>query len=371
MPNWNTYHAPNLGYLYYKRLYKDLEENNQPCYPVKPENDTPVLKYKKYDDEKKSPFTALFKEFYNYRLANFKIFKSHKFANVSEFDLYTIYPGLLLGSGYMHDSHTIGDTKLGFYFDHTTGLPVIPGSSVKGVIRSFFEPDFDKMKKKNYSGELSLEAWRFLINEFKEKNITHSLTQQVEKNYISNMVKTIFGNENKPGSVVFLDAHIDFEKSTSKTIMANDYITPHYPYLLKSPKPLMFVKILPNINFKFQFIIPHHIDETAIKKEDIKNIFLIIISTLGIGAKTNVGYGQFEIPPEKKFFEKDESVTGIIKEKIEAENKLMIEINGNSELKPVQVKANKFASYIIGAAISVIVNNINEDGSIKSLSLKN
>ncbi|MDZ7743476.1 MAG: RAMP superfamily CRISPR-associated protein [Bacteroidota bacterium] len=31
--------------------------------------------------------------------------------------------------------------ELGFFFDHTTGLPMIPGSSVKGSLRSAFMKD--------------------------------------------------------------------------------------------------------------------------------------------------------------------------------------------------------------------------------------
>ena len=50
------------------------------------------------------------------------------------FDLVTTYPGLLIGSGYSHEVHGKDGLKLGFYFDHTTGLPIIPGSSVKGVL---------------------------------------------------------------------------------------------------------------------------------------------------------------------------------------------------------------------------------------------
>ena len=52
------------------------------------------------------------------------------------FELTTTYPGLVLGTGYSHETGTEGEFKLGFYFDWTTGLPVIPGSSVKGILRA-------------------------------------------------------------------------------------------------------------------------------------------------------------------------------------------------------------------------------------------
>ncbi|HAL64476.1 MAG TPA: hypothetical protein DCP10_02770, partial [Bacteroidales bacterium] len=54
----------------------------------------------------------------------------------------TTYPGLLIGSGYTHeaifDSKNEEAFKIGFFFDHTTGMPCIPGHSVKGVLRNAF-----------------------------------------------------------------------------------------------------------------------------------------------------------------------------------------------------------------------------------------
>jgi len=46
---------------------------------------------------------------------------------------------LLVGSGYNHPKlDGDEDYQLGFFFDHTTGMPLIPSSSIKGVIRSLF-----------------------------------------------------------------------------------------------------------------------------------------------------------------------------------------------------------------------------------------
>ena len=77
--------------------------------------------------------------------------------NKNILNLKTIYPGLLIGSGYGHDFK--GDVendkkeqeneafKIGFYFDFTTGMPVIPGPSIKGAIRSCFPQRSVKTKK--------------------------------------------------------------------------------------------------------------------------------------------------------------------------------------------------------------------------------
>ena len=67
--------------------------------------------------------------------------------------MYVTYPGLLAGIGYPHDSQVKGPIDGGFFFDYVTGLPVIPGSTLKGVLRSCFScrgnsPEERKEKQK-------------------------------------------------------------------------------------------------------------------------------------------------------------------------------------------------------------------------------
>lgn len=66
--------------------------------------------------------------------------------NIFQVELTTSYPGLITGIGVSHQTtlkwmdknDQIPEFKLGITFDYTTGLPIIPGSSIKGVLRSFF-----------------------------------------------------------------------------------------------------------------------------------------------------------------------------------------------------------------------------------------
>ena len=51
------------------------------------------------------------------------------------------YPGLVTGVGISHEAKVEGEFKLGLHLDYTTGLPVIYGSSVKGVLRSAFREE--------------------------------------------------------------------------------------------------------------------------------------------------------------------------------------------------------------------------------------
>lgn len=296
MGKWENYPAPNLGLLFYKRLYKDIDSK------LLDYEEKQILKFKV--NEKKSEFNPFFKDLYGFRLKDFK--KEILLLGNTRFTLVTVYPGLLVGSGYTHNTKTTGDSSIGFYFDHTTGLPVIPGSSVKGVLRSVFEIDEDEKKLEEFTGAKSVKLLQYLLGEvLKDKpgddivsEINKLLTGLDEKK-LDEIKKEIFGNKDDEGADVFYDAIVDFEKSQSETLMAGDFITPHIhdgvsyeKSKLKNPTPLQFIKVLPKVGFQFRF----QLTDKGISKKIKELLFQKILLTLGIGAKTNVGYGQFCLP---------------------------------------------------------------------------
>lgn len=172
------------------------------------------------------------------------------------FNAKTTYPGLLLGSGNSHELPSVeGQAILGFHFDYTTGLPMIQGSSLKGVLRSTFE------------------HWEYI----------HEYTQ-LSRAEIETLEKEIFDNGD-----IFYDATI-IEADKDGKILGDDYITPHGDHPLKNPTPLRFIKVLPDVTFRFEF----DLAEGVITKEKKSKLFQKILEDLGIGAKTNVGYGKFQ-----------------------------------------------------------------------------
>ena len=54
-------------------------------------------------------------------------------------EMEVLYPGLITGVGIQHEASIEGEVKLGLDFDYTYGFPIVYGSSVKGVLKSFFE----------------------------------------------------------------------------------------------------------------------------------------------------------------------------------------------------------------------------------------
>lgn len=281
---WN-YTAPNLGLLFYKRIYNELDIKRLVIF----ENE--VLKIDIDSRAKTTEFDQYFKALVNFRTDSYTQIENP--ASTHRFSLQTTYPGLMVGSGYTHDSGAKGDFKMGFFFDHTSGQPIIPGSSVKGVLRSIFELDTDDRGRKT-TGAKSVEAFNFFI---KEANIEYT---ELSINELKTLMQEIFGTQDKPGKDIFYDAVIDIARSGSKKIVSTDFITPHKhsgsprrPELdqFSNPIPLMFLRVMPEIYFEFRFDLKSGEMLNANQK---KELFGAIISTLGIGAKTNVGYGQFE-----------------------------------------------------------------------------
>lgn len=234
--------------------------------------------------------------------------------NAYGFQLYTTYPGLLVGSGYSHE-YEFGDKKvketafkIGFFFDYVTGMPCIPGHGVKGALRTAFP----NHKNEKYVKEKS----EFIVALLADQGINceESFTSYLgakgigSANYSPTAFATLLGETIFEGNEpVNVDSNGKFEYSTiplykrdifhdayivsggkDNLFLANDYITPH-KNPLKNPVPIQFLKVLPGVGFQFQFDLRQGILEAAEKEKLFKTILL----TLGIGAKTNVGYGQF------------------------------------------------------------------------------
>ena len=188
------------------------------------------------------------------------------------FELQTCYPGLLVGIGNVHGSDRKEEIELGFSFDYVTGSPYIPGSSVKGLLRSAFAHEDDI---------------HFALG---DENI------DVEK-----LKNEIFEGRNGDADIPVpqRDVFYDSFPVTQGRLMAKEAITPHGDELT-SPIPIALVKVRPNVIFKFSF----GLHDGIITAEKKRALFKTIIKDFGVGAKTNVGFGVFaEVDKNKPFVE--------------------------------------------------------------------
>ncbi len=237
-----------------------------------------------------------------------------------DFTMITTYPGLLCGSGYPHGIANKSALKIGFFFDFTSGLPVIPGSSVKGTLRSVFpgkKPDDNALKKMSESEQeksrITRENKALYIKEtlntigIEIEQEGSDLTDMIYRIEMEIFEGRIIGEDGKESAGLslykrdfFMDAGIvntSHNNQFNNQIFAEDTICPHTDGPLKNPTPLNFLKVLPDVTFKFNFDLKDRNIITELDSSKKLELFEHILMDFGVGAKTNVGYGQFAKPP--------------------------------------------------------------------------
>jgi CRISPR-associated protein Cmr6 len=203
------------------------------------------------------------------------------------------YPGLLLGLGYSHEwgktaendcyisSEAVDEAvKLGFSFDYVTGLPMIPGSEVKGNLRSAFRRGTHGGKQDYIDYIIEIAGDNGMGDRVKTADDVEALEADL---FYSGGI----------GADIFFDA-VPIRTGVDDVLMAIESITPHVQegnieYAgLQSPKPLKLLKVSPGVIYEFRFRLS---DGACAKAEEKCNLLKQLIFDLGIGAKTNVGFG--------------------------------------------------------------------------------
>ena len=215
----------------------------------------------------------------------------------ARFFMKTTYPGLLVGTGYAHETEDGSDdcVKLGFSFDYVTGQPYIPGSSVKGMLRSCFKEGVAGEVLQGLLGSADAPSPKAL--KALEKNIFGGRDADEQED----------DGQESDGQDIFFDAVLrcgsrisDPNGREKGNVMALDYITPHGKDPTKpngrdetkSPTPLLMVKVRPGVIFEFRFKLHDFKTEgLTVTADQKKALFQILIELFGVGAKTNVGYG--------------------------------------------------------------------------------
>ncbi|MCK5058308.1 MAG: type III-B CRISPR module RAMP protein Cmr6, partial [Candidatus Aminicenantes bacterium] len=288
----NKYHKKaNIGWLFSKYYFKGIEGDKSRLEEIKnnPEREKEKVQIEKKlsDHFDRKNENIIDKDLSNYKAELDLLKLPDQVRNLLHFELTTIYPGLFTGSGIPHETHSKGEFTLGFFFDHTTGLPVIPGSSVKGVLRSAFDHP---------------EYIRFLLKEISQNEYSEDEIKELERQIFEGEKDS--GEKNEKGDPkyipipfkdrdIFFDAVIVSPGDKKEEFLGSDFITPHKNDEFKDPVPLQFLKVLPGVTFRFQFILHNSLDG-RVTAENKSVLFKRILQDIGIGAKTNVGYGKFE-----------------------------------------------------------------------------
>lgn len=161
-----------------------------------------------------------------------------------------------------------GETPLevGLRVNRTYGMPVIPGSAIKGLCRA--------------------------------------VAQGAGLDPASEQFAALFGDQKHPSLFVFWDAWYDPaspDKSEGQPFH-RDVVTVHHPEYYRSagekgwptdfddPTPVPFLVVKPNTRFLFAVSCPD-----ARWNEYLRSLLTWALTTRGIGAKKNAGYGRFSV----------------------------------------------------------------------------
>jgi CRISPR-associated protein Cmr6 len=211
-----------------------------------------------------------------------------------------------LGSGH------VLETSLTLH--HIFGIPYIPGSALKGVVRMV---NFWEIVENNKNNVKDIEKYiKDLQKQLYEDEISHSDSGDILKH------KLLFGAQNFKGLLIFLDAYPEINEN--QQIFELDVMTPHYqsyytknqpPGDWENPNPIPFLTVKKGINFCFNVlfdkfraltlkddgfsekvkeIIEEWLDDFSQLSQLVKNWLKIALKEFGVGAKTRLGYGIFE-----------------------------------------------------------------------------
>ncbi len=192
-----------------------------------------------------------------------------------EFTRITIYATLITplitGIGESHPN------EVSMVFDHNMGIPYIPASGVKGIVR--------------FAHTLSLIPQAEAENKIDKLGCFDD-----EKDWT--YVPFMFGTQATRGKVVFLDAYPESLPELHVDIM-NPHYGPYYsderkqtpPADYHQPNPIKFLTVKPATTFVFRAIAKRDYE----LPEKVETAFTKALTVEGVGAKTSVGYGRFRI----------------------------------------------------------------------------
>lgn len=189
-----------------------------------------------------------------------------------------------------------GALEIGITLQFITGLPIIPGSALKGLARAYgllsiaaaLEPklpekELDKLDEALGKGEF--------------ERISNPQLLSMAKHF-----QRAFGSQEAGGICIFYDSVV--AKLPAGSLFETDVMTPHfsdyysektqYPSDDQSPIPITFLTIAPRTTFAFAVGLRRGAGTEDVQTAQQAAAWLTTgLQELGIGSKTSAGYGAF------------------------------------------------------------------------------
>ncbi len=213
-----------------------------------------------------------------------------------------------LGAGHPYET--------GLILDRNTGIPYIPATGIKGVMRLAHALNLAEKDKNVKKGIISKGVFKKDQNGHEWNVDDAAATLQKYFGFMQDKD----GEESVRGQLVFLDAFPE-----ELPVLKLDIMNPHYrtyyshgekkgnpgPIETENPNPIKFISVEPGCCFVFRaFVLPlsepkdlkRNLPERTFNEKDRDNViemFATAFERIGLGGKTSIGYGRFGIEVNK------------------------------------------------------------------------
>lgn len=171
--------------------------------------------------------------------------------------------------------------NVGLCADRTTGLPLIPGTALKGVLSTW-------------------ACWE--ANQKADGSFNENTTFKQERNlYPNDLARRIFGDDSDSGSEHAGDVIFVGGFPATPPTLGIDIVNPHYDangQPKKNLTPNAFLCVEPGTLWRFAFFVRPGASDAPALIEQTTRWLTECLTQLGIGAKTAAGYGRFRKPDE-------------------------------------------------------------------------
>ncbi len=234
-----------------------------------------------------------------------------------------------------------GVLEFGITLQHVTGLPIIPGSALKGLARTYALliiaenlgipvlklRQLQKLKDSKVDSPLEILDAALVAPDAERREALALLTKalaNVDIQIVNHLAQKLngfpeaahyraaFGSQEASGECIFYDAVVA-KLPSSSTLFDLDVMTPHFkkyyddvnsgsptfnkpPHDGQSPVPVSFVTVAAGTTFAFAVGLRPGGDRKVVKRAVAW--LKAALHELGVGAKTAAGYGVFEVPEQ-------------------------------------------------------------------------
>ncbi|MCX7914501.1 MAG: type III-B CRISPR module RAMP protein Cmr6 [Thermodesulfovibrionales bacterium] len=188
---------------------------------------------------------------------------------------------LIIGLGASHPQET------SMTLHHIYGIPYIPGSAIKGITKHWTVLKFAESNKRT---DVKIEEAIDRVSKALETG--EQLGIELDDVKFEELIE-IFGTQKQAGKVIFMDAY-PVDNINLKIDIMNVHYSDYYsgnqpPADWQNPNPIKFLTVEET---QFQFMILSKDKNLA---EKAKSLLAEALKEHGIGAKTSLGYGIFDL----------------------------------------------------------------------------